>query len=155
MRLHSSMLAGGMIVFAIFACNTSNNSNSNNNNSNNNGSNRSANAEVYVDQIHMAKDENGDAGASTTTFAPSDRTVHVVITLNKAKAGTQVRVVWTAADVEGTKNKELKTLDYTTTAFDKNIPGYLKWSQDWPKGDYKVDVYINGVLDKTINYTVD
>ena len=155
MRLHSSMLAGGMIVFAIFACNTSNNSNSNNNNSNNNGSNRSANAEVYVDQIHMAKDENGEAGASTTTFAPSDRTVHVVITLNKAKAGTQVRVVWTAADVEGTKNKELKTLDYTTTAFDKNIPGYLKWSQDWPKGDYKVDVYINGVLDKTINYTVD
>jgi len=151
MRLHSSMLAGGMIVLAIFACNTSNNSNSNNNN----GSSRSANAEVYVDQIHMAKDENGEAGASTTTFAPSDRTVHVVITLNKAKAGTQVRVVWTAADVEGSKNKELKTLDYTTTAFDKNIPGYLKWSQDWPKGDYKVDVYINGVLDKTINYTVD
>jgi len=151
MRLHSSMLAGGMIVLAIFACNTSNNSNSNNNN----GSNRSANAEVYVDQIHMAKDENGEAGASTTTFAPSDRTVHVVITLNKAKAGTQVRVVWIANNVEGSKNKELKTLEYTTTAFDKTIPGYLKWSQDWPRGDYKVEVYINGVLDKTINYTVD
>ena len=151
MKLHSSMLAGGMIVFAIFACNTSNNRNSNNNN----GSNRPPNAEIYVDQVHMAKDDNGDAGESTTSFAPGDRTVHVVITLNKAKAGTQVRVVWIANDVEGTKNKELKTLDYTTTAFDKTIPGYLKWSQDWPRGDYKVEIYINGVLDKTINYNVD
>ena len=153
MRLNSSMLAGGMIVFAIFACNTSTNKNKNINVDI--GPTRPANAEVYVDQIHMAKDESGNAGESTTTFAPGDRTVHVVITLNKAKAGTQVRVVWIAADVEGAKDKELKTLDYTTTAFDKTIPGYLKWSQDWPRGQYKVDVYINGVLDKTINYTVD
>ncbi len=150
MRLNSSMLAGGMIVLAIFACN-----NSNNRNSNNNGSNRPANAEIYVDSVHMAKDNNGDAGESTTSFAPSDRMVHVVINLNKAKAGTQVRVVWTAADVEGAKDKELKSLDYTTTAFDKTIPGYLKWSQDWPRGQYKVEIYINGVLDKTINYSVD
>ena len=151
MRLNSSMLAGGMIVLAIFACNTSNNRNSNNNN----GSNRPANAEIYVDSVHMAKDDNGEAGASATSFAPSDRTVHVVINLNKAKAGTQVRVVWTAVDVEGAKDKELKTLDYTTSAFDKTIPGYLKWSQDWPRGQYKCEIYINGVLDKTINYTVD
>jgi len=60
-----------------------------------------------------------------------------------------------ADDVEGLKNKELKALDYTTTAFDKTIPGYLKWSQDWPRGTYKVEIYINGVLDKTINYSVD
>lgn len=151
MRLNSSMLAGGMIVLAIFACNTSNNRNTNNSN----GSNRPANAEIYVDTVHMAKDDNGDAGALTTSFAPSDRTVHVVIGLNKAKAGTQVKVVWIADDVEGAKSKELKTLDYTTTAFDKTIPGYLKWSQDWPRGAYKVEIYINGVLDKTINYTVD
>ena len=149
MRLNSSMLAGGMIVLAIFACNTSNNRNANNN-----GSNRPANAEIYVDSVHMAKDDNGDPGASTTSFAPSDRTVHVVINLNKAKAGTQVRVIWTAVDVEGAKDKELKTLDYTTSAFDKTIPGYLKWSQDWPRGQYKVEIYINNSLASSVNYSI-
>jgi len=153
MKQHPGLLAGGMIVFAIFACNTSNNRNANTNT--NAGPTRSANAEVYVDSIHMAKDNSGEAGASTTTFSPDERTVHVVINLNKAKAGTQVKVVWIAADVEGAKDKELKTLDYTTTAFDKTIPGYLKWSQDWPRGSYKCDVYINGALDKSIAYTIE
>jgi hypothetical protein len=150
MRLHSSMLAGGMIVVAIFACNTSNNSNSNNN-----GSNRPANAEVYVDQIHMAKDEDGKAGASTTSYSPSEHRVYVVMTLNKAKADTKIRVVWIAQDVQGSKNSEIKSFDYTTNALDKTLPFYLTWPQDWPRGAYKVEVYINGVLDKTINYNVD
>ena len=150
MRLHSSMLAGGMIVFAIFACNTSNN-----NNSNNNGSNRPANAEIYVDQIRMAKDEDGKAGSSTTSYAPSDHKVYVVVTLNKAKADTQIKTVWIAKDVEGAKNEQLKSFDYTTNAFDKTMPFYLTWPQDWPRGQYKVEIYINGVLDKTINYSVD
>ena len=150
MKHHPAWLAAGFVVFALLACNLSGNKNANTN-----GSNRPPNAEVYVDQLHMAKDDNGDPGASTTSFAPSDRTVHVVITLNKQKAGTKVRVVWIAADVAGAKNKELKSLDYTTTAADKTIPGYLRWSADWERGDYKVEVYINGVLDKTINYRVD
>lgn len=151
MKHHPAWLAAGLLVFAVLACNLSGNKNGSNVNT---GSNRPPDAEVYVDQIHMAKDDNNEPGSSTTSFAPSERTVHVVITLNKQKAGTKVRVVWIAADVEGAKNKELKSLDYTTTAADKTIPGYLRWSQDWPRGQYKVEVYINGVLDKTLNYSV-
>lgn len=154
MKLHSSWLATGMLLFAIFACNTSNDNNRSN--SNDHQTNRPANAEVYVDQIQMAKDDNGSVGDSTTSFEPSEHKVHVVITLNKAKAGTQIRVVWLAYNVEGaSRNKELKSLDYTTSSFDKKIPGYLEWPQDWPKGEYKVEVYINGVLDKTLSYQVE
>jgi hypothetical protein len=151
MKHHPAWLAAGLLIFAVLACNLSSNKNGANNS---NGSNRPPNAEVYVDQLNMAKDDNGDPGASTTSFSPSERTVHVVITLNKGKPGTQVRVAWIAAEVEGAKNKELKTLDYTTKGTETKIPGYLRWSQDWPRGDYKVEVYINGVLDKTVNYTV-
>lgn len=151
MKHHPAWLAVGLLIFAVLACNLSGNKNTNINT----GSNRPPNAEVYVDQIHMAKDDNGEAGASATSFSPSERTVHVVLTLNKQKAGTKVRVVWIAADVEGAKNKELKSLDYTTTALDKTVPGYLRWSQDWPRGEYKVEAYINGVLDKTITYRID
>ena len=151
MKHHPAWLAAGLLIFAVLACNLS----KNNNNSNSNGnSNRPASAEIYVEQLHMAKDDNNAPGASTTSFAPSDRKVHVVITLNKQKAGTLVRVVWIAADAEGVKNKQLKTLDYTTTAADKEIPGFLRWPNDWPRGQYKVEVYLNGVLDNTVNYTV-
>lgn len=153
MKHHPAWLAAGLLIFAVLACNLSKN---NNNGSNANGnSNRPASADVYVEQLHMAKDDNGEPGASTTSFSPSERKVHVVITLNKQKAGTLVRVVWVAANAGGLKNKQLKTLDYTTKAADKEIPGYLLWREDWPRGEYKVEVYLNGVLDKTVNYTVE
>lgn len=153
MKRHSVWLALGLLLFVVLACNLSKNKNGNTNvNVNvNSGSDRPSNAEVYTDEVYAAKSEDGSA---TSTFSPSDRTVHVVIILNKAKSGTDVRVVWFADEVEGTSNKELKTLEYTTKAFDKKIPGYLRWSQDWPKGRYRVAVYINGNLDRTIYYDV-
>ena len=149
MKLNSSWLATGMLLFAIFACHTSNNSNAPT-------VNRPANAEIYIDQIHMAKDDNGKPGESTTSFEPSDRVVHCVINLNKAKAGTSVRFVWIAQDVTGfSKNDQIKSIDYTTQPDENLVHGHLTLPKDWPKGDYRVDVYINGALDKTINYSVE
>jgi len=162
MKRHPGWLAAGLLLAFVLACNLSKNSNNQNSNSNNTKSssgptpNRPANAEVYVDQINMAKDDNGKVGASTTAFEPGDHTVHCVINLNKPKAGTRVRAVWVAADVEGVpKNEELKALDYTTNSFEKKVHGYLTWPRDWPKGQYRLEVYINGALDKTINYSIE
>ena len=150
MKRHSAWVALGLLLFVVLACNLSKNKNSNINVNINSGTNRPANADVYTEEVYAAKSEDG---AATSTFAPSDRTVHVIINLNKAKAGTDVRVVWIADEVEGATNKELKTLEYTTKG-EKKIPGYLRWSQDWPKGRYRVAVYLNGNLDRTIYYEV-
>ena len=146
MKRHSAWVAFGLLLLVVLACNLSKNKNSNINS----GTNRPANAEVYTEEVYAAKSEDG---AATTTFAPSDRTVHVIINLNKAKAGTDVKVVWIADEVEGATNKELKTLEYTTKG-EKRVPGYLRWAQDWPKGLYRVAVHINGNLDRTIYYDV-
>jgi hypothetical protein len=163
MKRHSGWLAAGLLLFAVLACNlgkntnNSNNSNLNSNNGNSNTvkTNRPPNAEVYVDSVNMARDDNGKPGDATTTFSPSDSKIHCVINLNKAKAGTKIRTVWVAASVEGyTSDQELKTLDYTTNSFEKKITGYLTKSE-WPKGRYRLEVYINGALDKTIDYTVE
>jgi len=162
MKLHSGWLAAGLLLAVVLACNISkngNNSNSNNSNSNkssNSSSNtRPANADVYVATIEMAKDNNGEPGDPTTSYEPSDRTVHCVAHLNKAKAGTEVKFVWKAVDVSGIKSGEITTVDYTTKSFENKVHAHLTKPADWPSGSYKVEVYINGALDKTVSYTVE
>ena len=103
----------------------------------------------------MAKDDDGKAGDETTSFEATEHTVHCVAELNKAKKGTEVRFVWKMIDVAGSKNKEIKTTDYTTKSFENKVHGHLTLPYDWPKGHYGVEVYINGDLDKTIDYTIE
>lgn len=164
MKRHPAYLAAGLLLFAVLACNLSKNSNNSNNSNKNSNTNtnkatpqptRPANAEVYVDKIYMAEDNNGKAGDETTSYAPGDRTVHCIIDLNKAKKGTEVRFVWKAVDVAGSQNEEIKTIDYTTNSFENKVHGHLTLPRDWPTGKYRVEVSINGSLDKTIDYTVE
>ncbi len=164
MKRHPAYLAAGLLLFAVLACNLSKNSNNSNNSNKNSNANankatpqptRAANAEVYVDKIYMAEDNNGKAGDETTSYAPGDRTVHCIIDLNKAKKGTQVRFIWKAVDVSGSQNEEIKTIDYTTNSFENKVHGHLTLPRDWPTGKYRVEVYINGALDKTVDYTVE
>ena len=165
MKLHSGWLAAGLLLAVVLACNTSKNgNNSNSNNSNNSNSNKSsnsssntrpANADVYIEKIEMAKDNNGEPGDPTTSYEPGDRTVHCVAHLNKAKVGTEIRFVWKAVDVEGVKTGEITTVEYTTKSLENKVHAHLTKPADWPTGSYKVEVYVNGALDKTVNYTVE
>src|SRR5437588_10273378 len=161
MKLHSSWLAGALLIFAIFACNDSNDNNSNNSNRNSNINRqskaqptRAPNADVYVDRVYMAKEKAGKPGDETTSFDASDRTVYCVINLNKAKKGTSVRLVWKMVDVEGERDKEIRTTDYSTQSFENKVIGHLTLPSDWPEGTYQVEVYSKGSLDKTVDYTI-
>ncbi|HSQ25052.1 MAG TPA: hypothetical protein VLN44_11590, partial [Pyrinomonadaceae bacterium] len=69
--------------------------------------------------------------------------------------GTKVRFIWQAVDVQGSKNEEIKTIDYTTNSFENKVRGHLTLPKDWPTGKYRVEVYINDALDKTIDYTIE
>lgn len=162
MKVHRGWLASGLLIFTVLACNLSKNSNNSNNSNKTANENkatpqptRNPNADVYVTNIYMAKDANGKPGEETTSFVPGDRTIHCVISLNKARKGTQVRFIWKAVDVLGSKNEEIKTIDYTTNSFENKVRGHLMLPKDWPTGKYRVEVYINGGLDKTIDYTID
>ncbi len=162
MKRHPAWLAAGLLLFAVLACNLSKNRNTNNSNRNGNENKSSntnqpnrTNAEIYVDRVYMAKDNNGKPGDETTTFSSSDHVVHCIAELNKAKKGTEVRFVWKMIDVAGTTNKEIRKTDYTTRSFENKVHGHLSLPYDWPKGKYGVEVYINGELDKTLDYTIE
>ena len=140
MKLHSAWLAGALLVFAVLDCHFSTNSNSN--------------SSGAISEIHMAKDNNGSPGDETNTFAPGDHTVHCLAKLNGPKEGTKIKFAWWIVDAGGTKNEKIKEIDYTTSAEDNILHGHLTVPRDWPVGKYKCEIYVNGVLDKTVEYWV-
>jgi len=140
MKTHPAWLAGALLLLAVLACNSSTNSNS---------------SSGAFSDIHMAKDDgNGKPGDETNTFAPGDRTVHCLAKLNNPKEGLKIKFVWWIVDAQGTKNEKIKEIDYTTGANDKTVHGHLTVQRDWPKGKFKCEVYVDGALDKTVEYYV-
>jgi hypothetical protein len=163
MKHHPAWLAAGLLVFVILACNLGKRANSNNGNTNGNSNNSSSQAStdadlgsgVAIKEIHMAKDDgNGSPGETTDTFDTGDRTIHCVTTLKSAKSGTQMKFSWWIVDAEGSQNRKIKDIDYKTRALENIVHGHLTLPQDWPAGKYKVQVYVNGDIDKTVFYTV-
>ena len=157
MKHHPAWLAAGLLIFVLLACNLGKKTTNSNSNSNSNSSTASDQASGnQIKEIHMAKDDGtGKPGDETEGFAPSDRTIHCVATLKDAKAGTQMKFAWWIVDAEGTTNKRIKEIDYTTGALENVVHGHLTLPQDWPTGKYKVQVFVNGDLDKTVAYTIE
>jgi hypothetical protein len=159
MKLHSGWLAAGLLLCALLACNlTKTNSNRNDNaGTSSTNSTSTAGPGEFIGEIRMAKDDgSGDPqDDAVTSFSPTDRTIHCVVKLKDADAGTKMKFSWWIIDAGGEKNEKIKEIDYTTRALENVVHGHLTLPQDWPKGKYKVDVYVNGNVDKTINYAVE
>ncbi len=156
MKQHPAWLAAGLLLFVVLACNLGKVKNSNSNSNNNTSTDTDVASGSALKEIHMARDDgSGSPGDRTNIFAPSDRTVHCVATLKEAKSGTAMRFSWWIVDADDTQNKKIKDIDYTTKTLENVIHGHLSLPQDWPKGKYKVQVYVNGNLDKTVPYTVE
>lgn len=161
MKHHPSWLAAGLVLLVVLACNlgkktTNVNSNSNSNRDSNSSSADNQGSGEFIKEIHMAKDNGkGAPGDETDSFSPDDRTVHCVVKLKEAKAGTQMKFSWWIVDAEGSKNQKIKDIDYSTRPLENIVHGHLTLPQDWPQGKYKVQVYVNGDLDRTLAYNIE
>lgn len=161
MTRHPAWLATGLLVFAVLACNLGKNTNSNSSSDSNSNSNSSTSSEAdlgsgqAIKEIHMAKDNGREKpGDETDSFEPGDRTIHCVTVLNKPKSGTEMRFAWWMVDAGGSRNEKFKDIEYTTRGGEKMVHGHLTLQRDWPPGKYKVQVYVNGDLDRTVFYSV-
>ncbi|HYX40727.1 MAG TPA: hypothetical protein VE821_03465, partial [Pyrinomonadaceae bacterium] len=132
----------------------SNNSNSTANSNANSPEEYVANpSDVHIDALYMADSPDGTA---TTSFSPTDHTVYAITKLNKIARGAQVRFTWIAVDVAGEQQgSKIRDVDYTMGTNENIVKAHLTLPQDWPAGQYKVEVYINGNLEQTIDYTVE
>jgi hypothetical protein len=113
-----------------------------------------------ITQAVLAKDVKGDTFEPvepTSTFPTDQAVINLVVTVANAPSETKVKTVWTAVDVgdaapANTKIDEAEvTMDASGNAhFTLSAPN----SGAWPVGKYKVEIYLNDKLDRTVEYTV-
>lgn len=156
MKRHSTWLAVGLLLSGVLACSSGKNTNVSTNRSATPESAASdATSTGAISELHMAKDNgNEEPGDETNSFGPDDRTIHCVAKLADAKAGTQMKFSWFIVDAGGSKNEKIKDIDYTTRALENIVHGHLTLPRDWPSGKYKVEVFVNGNLEKTAQFSV-
>jgi hypothetical protein len=155
MKRQSTWLAVAVLLLVVLACNLGKKSTNESTNRSATDSNApSATSTGAIQDLHMAKDNEGDPGEETNAFSPGDRTIHCVAKLAQAKAGTTMKFSWFILDAGGSKNQKIKDIDYTTGALENVVHGHLTLPNDWPTGKYKVDVFVNGNLEKTARYSV-
>lgn len=102
-----------------------------------------------ISNAYTSADPNG--GSSTTVFTP-DQTFYLVVELANAPDDTVLKAVW-----YGTGDNP-SVVDYVIDEAELTGSGgaVFNLSTDalWPAGPYKVELYLNGELNQTINFEV-
>jgi hypothetical protein len=98
----------------------------------------------------LATDE---AGTQPTTEFAQNAVFYAVVTLANAPSDTNVKAVWYAVNAEGV-DPNFKIDEVTTTTGDGVVPFTLTNNNPWPVGTYKVELYLNDKLEKTLDFTV-
>jgi cell division septation protein DedD len=105
-----------------------------------------------ISDAKMAKDAEGKQ--STTVFAQDD-TFYCVLQVANAPNDTKIKAVWTAVEADGVDpnfkigEKELTGGGAVNFSL-SNSDGKL-----WPAGKYKVEIYLNDKLDRTLEFKVE
>jgi hypothetical protein len=94
-----------------------------------------------------------DAGSTKTTVFSQDATFWAIVILANAPDDTSLKAAWYAVDVENTPANTLID-EVTTTSSDGTVPFSLVNDGIWPLGTYKVDLFLNDKLAKTLEFSV-
>jgi len=109
---------------------------------------------VSTAKIASAKMTTDKSGSQETTVYAQDQPFYCIVELANAPEDTKVKAVWTAVEVEGEQPNlvidqvETSAKEGNTFTFDLTNNGL------WPKGKYKVDLYLDDKLTRTLEFEV-
>ena len=90
----------------------------------------------------------------TTRFKP-DQTIYILSDINDPKGLNIVRVVWSVVEVKGFQAGATKSDITLGKITEKNFVTLSNHSTNpWPVGKYKAEIYLNDVLDETIEFEI-
>ena len=103
--------------------------------------------------IKSAKLAADREGTQETAVFAKDQVFFCIIQLANAPDDTKVKSVWTAVSVEGTA-PNFKIDEAEKTSGDAVIVFDLSNTQPWPTGKYKVELFLNDKLDRSLEFQV-
>jgi hypothetical protein len=103
-----------------------------------------------IKSAKLASDREGTQ--ETTVFAP-DQVIYCLVQLANAPDDTKVKADWIAVEAQGAE-PNTKIADAEKTSSDGLIIFDLSNTQPWPTGKYKVDLYLNDKLNRTLEFQV-
>ena len=89
-----------------------------------------------------------------TLFKPSDHTLYVNVVLSGPGMGAKVRVVWAQVSESFLPGRVLSDQVAVVDGDNNGIHVKGTYSQDWPTGTYKTDIYLNGSSERTLDWSV-
>ena len=107
----------------------------------------------------MSKDVQGanfDPVGITDAYPWDQAQFHAVISISDAPSNTAVKAVWTALDVGNIAAPNLR-IDQAEVKTEGSRNVHFSLSPDgpgWPAGTYKVDIFLNDKLNRTVNFSV-
>jgi len=99
----------------------------------------------------LSADESGSP--ATTTFPPEQSVFYLIVELANAPDDTKVKAVWTAVEAEGV-DANFKIDESELTSGSATLTFNLSNNGLWPIGKYKVDLYLNDELERTLEFEV-
>jgi hypothetical protein len=109
--------------------------------------------EPSLDNPRMSKDSEGND--ATTTYSSGD-VFYAVADLSNVETGSVVDAKWYLVSATDYDPGEIESSSLTIE--DKSLYNYVSFEltskTGWPVGEYKVELYLNGTLAHTINFSV-
>jgi hypothetical protein len=116
-------------------------------------------SEVTIEKTVLAREQD-DNFEPVKSFKPDDNFA-VLVFLSEPKVGTKLKAVWTIVDAGEMQDKKLleKKIELTADAIKgvkeaNRINFSLTHDNPYPAGDYKVEIYLNGELAKTVEFKI-
>ncbi|HXM18742.1 MAG TPA: hypothetical protein VN934_07990 [Candidatus Tumulicola sp.] len=91
----------------------------------------------------------------TQTFPTTQGAIYAIVTVSNPPNGTALKGVLTAVDTNGSSpaNTKVGEVDVNTSEGTQNVAFHWTYP-NLPAGKYKIDVYLNGTVDKTLNFAL-
>jgi hypothetical protein len=111
------------------------------------------NREPSLTNPRLSKDSDG---ANATTVYSSSDIFYAVADLSNVENGSVVDAKWYLVNAADYDPGEIESS--TLTIEDKTLYNYVSFeltsTEGWPVGEYKVELYLNGTLAHTLNFSV-
>lgn len=110
-----------------------------------------------ISKVTMARDTQGEdrEPVNPTTVFQGKSVFHAVVATKNAPKNTRFGAVWYVVDVgnDGPANAKIDSSELTAEGT-RNIDFTLTPTDTWPAGSYRVDLLVNGVLDRSVTFSV-